>query len=281
MVALDEGQYELDGLLLGSGTQYRVESLSWRGVPDVRLVRRDKPQQHGVEIGPDLMGSRHLQAMIVAEGDTPADGWDLYEALAEKLTSGVVRSLRLRPRGAPSARRVTVLAVGDTGRETPMVGRRVYRVPVQWEAPDPRIYSDDATDLSTGLGSKVGGLGFPHGFAHGFGLATPGLITAVNVGNASVWPAVRVDAGVGGGTNLEIEHVGRGEAVVFSDTLAAGDHLIYDFEHQLVLLNGTASRFGSLSSYGFFPIDPGSNEIRFRGSGAATLSLSFSSGWSV
>lgn len=279
MAELEEGQYELDGLLMGVGTQYRC-NIEPRGLPSIRIVDRDRAQTRGVETGPDFMGGRVLVGDIGCDGNTPAEGLALFEALAAKLIPGVPRTLRMRPAGYPAARRVSV--VSRKAPVSPLAGRRVYTVAVEWLAPDPLLYADAEDSEVTGLGSVTGGLAFPHGFPHGFGLATPGGILAENVGNSPVKPIATVTAGVGGVSNIVLEHADRGEQVIWSSFLPQDSFLIFDFDLLTVTLNGpSASRYEFITSHDWWALDPGVNEIRFAGTGDASLLLAWSSGSSV
>jgi hypothetical protein len=276
---LAEGQYELDGLVMGHGTPYRVLEITFRGLPEIRVHDEDRALRDGVLIGPDLMGGRNVTARIQVDGQTPAEALELLDQLTARLAPGATRALRLRPTGYPAPRRVDIVA-RSVGEE-PLAGRRSAVVPVTWLAPDPLLLSDTPFSMTVGLATVTGGLGFPHGFAHGFGSALPGLIAATNAGNAPVWPTARITAGPGGATNLSIEHTARGEALVWSDTLAAGDFLDIDFAGEQVLLNGLSSRFHRLTEHGFFQIHPGPNPITFTGSGNAHLELGWFSAWAL
>lgn len=74
-----------------------------------------------------------------------------------------------------------------------------------------------------------------------------------------IWPTWVVD---GPGTNVQLTNLNTNEAIVWNGTLAAGDQLVIDTseDRKTVLLNG-ANAFSSLTSYGFWRLRPGTNDL--------------------
>ena len=151
-------------------------------------------------------------------------------------------------------------------------------VGVQWVATDPRIYSTTLQSASTTPGSSIGGLSFPHGFPHGFGTATSGTLEVTNDGNAGApWTATLT----GPLSSPRIRLLGLDGELAFSGfDLAAGQTLTLDSLNRSVLLEGTASRYGSLSVRDWFEFPPGGATVGFSASsGAGSLSMTWRDTW--
>jgi len=161
-------------------------------------------------------------------------------------------------------------------------GRRLGIMPINvvLYAGDPRVYSPEIL-VSTPLPAPSGaGLAFPLVFPLDFGAAsTGGTLEIVNLGNHKTYPIFVIH---GPATNPIVRNNTTGEQVQFNLVLAAGDTLTIDMRLHSVLLNGTASRRGTvLGVPQWFGLQPGNNEIQFSAttSAAGTLDVRYKSAW--
>lgn len=98
-----------------------------------------------------------------------------------------------------------------------------------------------------------------------YGVAgTSGRVTAVNEGASPAYPVLRLDGPV---ANPSIEQVTTGSALTLDATLQAGEFLLIDTRSRAVLLMGTSPRRSWVRGGSMWPLlEPGSNEIAYRGS---------------
>lgn len=150
---------------------------------------------------------------------------------------------------------------------------------VELYATDPLIYSDTLMDVQTGLSTPSGGMVFPLVFPLVFGsTGSFGTITVTNTGTVSTAPKFHI---VGPVTNPTIRNETLDKQLTVSIVLAAGDYLDIDVAARSVLLNGSTSRYSSLTTAQWFNLVPGGNEIRFTAAGAtaATVDVIYRSAW--
>jgi hypothetical protein len=152
----------------------------------------------------------------------------------------------------------------------------------EWRAVDPRFYSDTETVENVGQATSGGGWEFPWTFPWTFGSGGSGTVQLENAGLADTFMVATITGPCGG---PRLEHVGLGLQVNMSGlTLAAGETVVVDFQNRTVLLNGTSDRYNTLTSASrFFPLQPGSNEIRFATATGttATAELRYRSAWNI
>jgi hypothetical protein len=162
----------------------------------------------------------------------------------------------------------------QTGWQT---GRYVQAV-VELFASDGAKYSASESSTTIGLAAVVGGFVFPVVFPLVFGGGTLGIATVTNAGNIPTAPRFRIDGPV---TNPEIRSETAEREIALDLDVAGGDYLIIDTATRSVLLNGTASRYSSLTAAEWFDLQPGANEIRFTGTSAATptATITYRSAW--
>jgi hypothetical protein len=140
-------------------------------------------------------------------------------------------------------------------------------------ATDPRKLGAE-TSTAIGLPAGAAGLLFPAEAPFVFGgLSSPGEALVNNAGTYETdWTATFT----GPLTAPVIEHVSLGRSLSFTGlTIAAGETLELDSRTKSALLNGTASRYSSLSSTSrWWTLPVGNSTIRFRaGSGSGTLEV--------
>ncbi len=96
---------------------------------------------------------------------------------------------------------------------------------------------------------------------------TSGRLTAVNEGASAAFPVLRLDGPV---ANPAIEDVTSGGILQLDATLQAGEYLLIDTRSRAVLLGGSAPRRSWVRAGSVWPVlEPGSNELAYRGSALA------------
>jgi hypothetical protein len=274
-------QLAIGTLTLGAGTKYQLRGgPEGLGLPDLRTSDTPRPQDHGLFWGSDYFGKRTLTLDVTILGDDPGDAAAKMDALAAvwqppagseatvpltlDLPGQVARTLDGRPRRA--AYNLDNLKAG------------IIVATLQYEAADPRLYSAE-TVLSTAAATTGGGRTYnrvyPLVYAAG---GTGGTLLATNLGNVPSRPVLRVN---GPSNTPRIENITAGKVLAANLTVAAGEFLEFDLDAHTVLLNGTASRYGSLvAGSSWWEIAPGANSIRFTSADSAgTLDVHFRSAW--
>lgn len=262
----------LRGVTFGKGTDYEFAAApTGLGVTEVRSGDINLPRQDGILAGDDYLGGRTFVFDLNILGDDDIDA----EALAQDLAAAFAPSrtdLDLtftlsdteyvavgRPRGADV--KVDNIIQGH-GR-----ARCVFR------CTDPRLFG---AEVSTAISLPAGtdGLLFPAEAPFVFGaLSSPGEAILNNAGRYETdWTATFT----GPLTSPRIEHVELGRTLAFTGlTINTGETLELDSRAKSALLNGTASRYSSLSSTSrWWTLPVGNSTIRFRAaSGSGTLEV--------
>lgn len=271
MTVVADWQIEFNGYLFGD-LDSCVDIIEVTGIddlPDVSHGDIRRGRSHGSVPGPQFVGDRVITATVEVANAATADLRSEVDAIS---AATAVRSDELP----------LVFRIGHT--EARQVSARVRRrsIPsnqafglghgvavIQWVATDPNIYAAGiAADLSdhglhtvqTTAGTVTGGLGYAHGFAHGFGTATTGVMSVRNNGSA---PAPWTATLKGPLSGPRIDLVGTtGVLEMNGFDLLDGDTLEFDSKDRTVLLNGTASRFGSLTQSEWFDLPVGSAQVQ-------------------
>lgn len=248
-----------NGLAFGPGTRVHVSAIE--GVDDLPDVRSsDQPRStHGEFRGRDLSAGRVVTIEWGLRGADEAGLAALRDAVAaatvpqddDELPLYLFDSTRLffvRPRKRAMPRRM----------DAP---ERLGRALVEFKATDPRLYSATLHSVAVALPTAGGGATFPLTFPLVFGaVGAGGLVSVSNAGNFPTGAVLRIDGPV---SNPSVEHVGQGRVLRFAITLAAGEYLLVDTDARTVLLNGTASRRGTMTTAQWFQLTPGENTLRF------------------
>lgn len=279
------GDYQLDylGLVLGAGTDYEIVEI--RGIDDLVEMRTsdiERPAEHGLFAGTDFAAGRTVEIDLEVTGTTDAAFRANVQALADKtviqsaesplvfrlpsLSSGLDRRINARPR-----RRVLPVNLDYFFRIAP--------ARLAFFAVDPRVYSDAETTLTTAAATSGGGRTYarvyPLTYAAG---GTGGTLVATNAGNFPTRPTLVV---TGPCDTPKIENVTAGRHLQVAVVLASGDFLEIDTDARTVLLNGTASRYSSLSQdSSWWELAPGASSLKFTSaSNVGTLEIHFRSAW--
>ncbi|MGY6501648.1 MAG: phage distal tail protein [Acidimicrobiales bacterium] len=267
------------GLLMGPGTAIGVVSLTGlEDAPDVIVFDQDKVRGVGRVKAPlGVQGRTPMGRFEISKSSAGSVGDALAALQAATVTTDSEDVLAWKVPGRP-ARQIMARAIR---RSIPMdlrFGLGAAEATVQWEASDPRMQALVERSDSTGVGETIGGLGFPHGFPHGFGFATPGTVSIQNDGN---FPAPWTATLAGPLSSPRIGLVGNnGELALNGFTLPAGQTLEFDSRDRTVLLNGTASRYGSLTTRRWFDLPVGSSLVQLSASaGDGSLTVRWRDTW--
>jgi hypothetical protein len=276
----DDWQVELPGsYLIGSGQAVgivRIDGLE--ALPEMRVADVPRPRAAGSFALPQYPAERVVTIDVEVARTAAATMREVVDAWNAATVPAATESAIVYQLPGTGKRRL----VGRVRRRTLPVdrgfgfGRAIGSV--QIVASDPRILDNVETSGSTGVGSVTGGLGFPHGFPHGFGAATAGAIAIDNAGNT---PAPWTATLAGPLTSPRITVVGGdGDLELNGFDLADGQTIELDSAARTVLLNGTASRYSSLTRRVWFELPVGASLVQLgAASGTGTLTVRYRSAW--
>lgn len=273
---LTDWQYDLGGVLIGSGTPVNIIETTGLGRPPVRDNDADQAGMDGLIAGPDYWGARQVQfdAAIKLPGnpagchDKVAELQQAAAASAVRLTSGAGMWLRIKRPGRPTKR-----LLGRLRRVDPEYANVIHGyVPLDLElvAHDPMFYADTESSTELPLGWLTGG-GFtapivaPLYVQSGTVAADrPGWAT--NVGTADAWPIIRI---TGPCSAASVTHAESGRVLSLpSLVLTVGQWVEIDTrpQHRTVRREngGNASALLSPASrIDLFSLPPGQSEFRY------------------
>jgi hypothetical protein len=245
------------------GVDWVVETEDgWSSSPPVRAVLEERQGGDGGWSGPGLYSPR----VITLSG----------KALAPDRASMLAAKDRVKAAIGPRTPRDLIVEEAHLTRRAQVRlsdqidisdwGAQAFNWSVIVTAADPRRYTAAATYL-TGLPSEPGGRSYPRSYPYNYGAYSPGQTGAVVIvqeGDYDLTPAqITIRGPV---MTPRVAHVQTGRSLAFNLTLTADQTLVLDLGAQTALLNGTASRAGTIMpGSAWFGLVPGSNEIQFRG----------------
>ncbi|MFE4421317.1 phage distal tail protein [Streptomyces sp. NPDC056817] len=274
--ALGDWQFDVGGMVIGTGTLVPVGEINGVGAPGRRTADVDNPTDDGGFPGVDLFGTRTLsiEAGIRSPAD-PAKALDLLAQLEEvtgddkvRKTAGALAVLRAKMPGRPVKR-----VYGRWRRvEAISMSQAVYGwipLTLEFAATDPRWHADDSQALTLPLDISDDSQGFkaPVVAPITTGVSNPSQRPGwvLNNGNASAWPTVRIDGPV---TNPKVWVVETGRYLQLNTTLAVGEWIEIETRPgtRWVLRNGSGNAAPALtagSRLDLFQIPPKRSEIRW------------------
>lgn len=275
---MTDWSYTLGSLSFGDGTDIDVvRVVGLEDLPDLRTTDVPRARAAGLVAGPQHPAGRTVTFQLALVAADHAALRALVDDIKAATAGDTERTLTFtHPSWGPAR-----LTVRPRARSIPVDLDFLFQAPsatIQLVATDPRIYGDQLRNDTTGVGSVTGGQGFPLSFPHGFGTATAGTIAATNDGNTPApWSATLT----GPLTSPRISLVdGAGALELSGFTLAAGEFLTLDSLDRTVLLNGTAGRYGSLTTRDWFELPVGSSEVQLTAaSGTGNLTLRWRDTW--
>jgi hypothetical protein len=271
-------QTDTDLVLLGEGTGYVIRP-DYRGfgAAPLRTFDRVNPASDGGYGGRDLFDIRRVRLNLDVLGETAAD---LSAVMTPHTSDTEFQWLRYRMKGMADTRRLKIRY--HDFQPHWLNGMSEWEAVCEWRSMDGRFYADTETVVNVGQATTGTGWEFPWVFPWVFGSGGSGTVLLENEGLADTFMVATITGPCGG---PRLEHVGLGQQVNMAGlTLGAGETVVVDFQARTVLLNGTSDRYGTLTSASrFFPLSPGSNEIRFatQTGSSATAELRYRSAWNI
>ncbi|WP_093803898.1 phage distal tail protein [Streptomyces sp. Wb2n-11] len=276
MAELEEGQWELGGVLMGAGTQIPVAEVTGLGRPSTRGEDIEQPGMDGVFLGVDYYAARSIEidAAIKVPGD-PDACWALLSSLqtaadatAVRLTGGATMPLRYRRRGAATKR-----VDGRLRRLEPQLSQVIYGwmpLDIEFVAADARWYGDEQQTTEIPLGWMSGG-GFTAPVAAPIHVTSatsvaerPGWVETH--GDVATWPVLRI---TGPCSAPAITHVSTGRTLALPTlVLGVGQWVELDTRpgrRRVVWNNGgnAESYLTPSSRLDLFSLPPGTSELRW------------------
>lgn len=258
-------QLSYNGLVFGAGRDVQLVSVTGlREAPATRGGDIPKPRRHGSYGGLTLFGERIVTltlgvSVTVASFEQVVSG--MAAAFANISDPAGLLPLQFNLSPAWTSARQVIGRVTKAGYPVDLdyQYQRLKAIPVELTCPDPLITDTATQSVSAGLPSPTAGLAFPVGFPVGFGASVGGSFQVVNNGNEALppvwtftgpvtWPTLTMGA----------------YTLTFQLTLAAGDTLVVDCAANTAVLNGSASRAGTVATGStFFFIPPGGATVGF------------------
>ncbi|MFF3516123.1 phage distal tail protein [Streptomyces sp. NPDC002573] len=279
MTVLEDYQFDVGGVVIGSGTLLPVGEVTGLGAPDRRTADVDNPTDDGGFPGVDLFGTRTVS--IEAGIRTPHDPGAALDLLAQLEQTTGVDSIR------KTAGALAVLRAKWPGRNVKCLFGRWRRVEavsmaqavygwiplaLEFAATDARWHADTVQGLVLPLDISNDDHGFkaPVVAPITTGVADPSERPGwvVNGGDVAAWPALRIDGPV---TNPKVWVVETGRYLQLQTSLAAGEWIDIDTRPgtRWVLRSGSGNAAPALtagSRLDLFQIPPGTSEIRWTAS---------------
>jgi hypothetical protein len=277
-------QMEYRGLALGDGSPYlitQVEGLL--DLPGLTTADRQRLRRHGLIPGDDFANGRTVVISLEISDEAGVDFDTAVTALMAATAPGSdEQPLVFQIPGVAGGGKRQLMA-RPRRRSLPIGRDFYYKLPVaqiEFECTNPRILNRTLETATTSLPTAAGGLNFNLTFNASFGAtSTSGLLNLTNQGTFDAPPQIRFDGPV---TNPRVENLTQDKRLQLDITLAAGEFLLLDAEARTVLLNGTASRYNTLTTTSeWFDLQPGSNSLAFQAStpSSATITISWRSAW--
>lgn len=266
-------------LLLGPTTALGItEARGFDELPNVRTSDTPRPADHGLFAGRDFAGGRVVELDLTITGTT-----DLaFRASVQSLADATVfrqdeLPLVFRLPGYTANRRVNCRPRRRSLPDNWDLVHRAGRATLQFVATDPRIFTDAETVLTTAAATAGGGRVYNRVYNLTYAAGgTGGTLIATNEGNFETRPRLKI---TGPCDTPKIENVTASKFLQINVNVAAGDFLEIDTDARTILLNGTASRYSSLSSdSSWWVLDPGSSSLKFTSANnVGTLEVRFRS----
>lgn len=215
-----------------------------------------------------------FQLVLQLIGDDDADRWDQLRSIRQAFSptrDGVEYPLTLEWPGWPDLQ-VACAPVSRSAEQhvtSPLVT-------VQLVASDPVRYATELTETSIGVFVPSGGVELPTDLPIDFGVAGEGAATLVpNDGTWPTWPRIEIGGpAVGVAHVTAIENITDGVDLQFTADggleIGVGSTLVIDTHpaRRSVAFTDGASRWNTVASSEWWPIQPGGAALRLRASGS-------------
>lgn len=287
--AVGDWQFEVAGLVMGADTPYTVTDISGLRDRQPRSTYPNRPLGHGSMPLPDYLGSKQIilnltlpspdDPDILAPGRLETLLDELSLAWTPVLDGSTLKTFIYQLPGSPRKRLYGRARNFSVNMDTYDLGW--VDAVVEFVATDPIAYSDTLSNQDIALATALGGRTYPRIYPMAYAGSVSNSTTIDNLGNANSYPVVTFNGPI---TNPSVENITTGQTVSFAIALAAGEQLIVDFAARTVLLNGTASRYNTMTSKAdqWWALVPGGNAIRYAASTpepGAVMNISWRSAW--
>ena len=274
--ALEDYQFDIAGVVIGSGTLVPVSEVSGLGAPDLRTADVDNPWEDGGFPGVDLLSSRKVSIEAgIRTPDDPATGLDILAQLQQaaldgsvRLTPGALAVLRAKLPGRATRR----LYGRVRGVETATMAQAVHGwipLTIDFTGTDPRWQDDTSQSLTLPLDISDDTQGFtapvvaPITTGVSNPATRPGWVH--NAGDLAAWPQLTITGPV---TNPRVWIVETGRYLELAVTLGVGENIAIDTRPgaRWALRNGSGNAAPALTSgsrLDLFQIPPGTSEVRW------------------
>lgn len=255
-MSLQPFQLSYNGLTFGAGCDVQLVSITGlREKPAVRQGDVPRPRQHGSFGGRTLFGDRIVVATLEVFGPTVSPFETVLAQIAAAFPNVADPALQLPLQfmmpGWTTPRMVTGRPTkGGFPVDADYQAHKAL-IPVEITCTDPLIYDTATVTAIAGLPVPTAGMHFPATFNLAFGASSGGSIALPNAGDEAA-PVVFTFAGP---VTWPVLTMGS-QMLGFQITLGASDTLVVDCDARTVVLNGSASRLGSLmpgSSWLYIP----------------------------
>jgi len=287
MIPLEKPFYDLDGWGGNYTDDFGVdwvvtEEDGWSSAPSARTDMTDAERRDGADDAPTFEASR----VITLSGTAIAPDWIEQNRAKDRLNGVAYRSRGLH-RLVVTEHHATRYADVRRSGASKVADRPgfAFDFTLSLVAPDPRRYAVTETTLTTtlrGIAVDVG-RSYPRRYplVYPAATSTSPVVPYENVGTHDTGLRLKFTGGL---DRPGVIDVGSGRTLQFGLRLAEGDVLDVDTLAQTVVLNGTASRRGSLiSGSTWIMLNPGAGQIRLTGAptgaGVPSLTVSFRSAW--
>jgi hypothetical protein len=269
-----------NGLTFGAGTSYKVHRLKfYRRATNV--LTPDLPRYHGGLVGASYEVARVVEidfGVVGATTDELVSNLDALFAAFQPLVDSELPFVWGLP--GQTNRRILCRPQEGVSDLTPEDwASKSEEVPFRLIASDPAVYDDSLLSATLDPFTSAAGLSWPIVWPANWGAGgSGGGVSIVLGGDWESWPTFTIN-GPSSGTMTDpiIEGVTAGERLALTAnggaSVAQGQALVIETHpaRRSIAFTTGASRRGKLSSDSvWFPLEPGTNELRFRASGTTT-----------
>lgn len=280
--------YDLDGWQGNVTDDFGVDWIittedGWSDAPDARTSLVDLPDQDGADDSSTFETSRS----ITLSGTAIASSWASQNAAKDRLNAVAYTGRGLYPLTVTENHGlVRVAYVRRTGSQK--IGDRqgyAFDFSIGLVAPDPRRYDANLTTLATGMPGAVIPVGrtYPRTYPVTYppSVTYQPVVNAATIGTRDTGGQITISSGL---DNPGVVNVDTGALLQFNLSLGANDTLVIDLQQRTAVLNGTASRRGSLmGGSSWFLLQPGDNNLRLtglpNGTGNPSMTVQYRSAW--
>ena len=236
----------------------------WSSSPPIRPRQEDKEAGDGSWAGPGNYGARVISLAGIAMAPNRMEMLAAKERIKACITARSKKTLQVE-----EAHRTRQALVRLTDQiDITDKGATGFTWTLIVTADDPRRYAADTTVASTLLPAATDvGRTYPRTYPWTYGAYTPGATGSVQIDQIGDYDQTPARITIRGPISApRVGHIQTGRSLGFNLALAVGQTLEIDLGAKTALLDGTASRVGTLTSgSSWFLLVPGENELQFRG----------------